>query len=388
MPFPRPLFVFWVCSNSWDEIMRVLQLLPELNQGGVERGTVDMVEALKTAGHEAYVASAGGAMLDQIEALGGIHYNLPIHKKHIKTFFIIPKLVKLVNDIGPDIIHVRSRVPAWLNHFAKSNYTCKPVIISTFHGLYSVSSYSKIMTKVDRIIAISNTVKSHIINHYRIHPAKISLIPRGCDANHFRPGVVSPMWQKQWYTTFPQTKGKKILSIVSRLSEKKGIDHFIRLLSKLDDSCHGLIVGSLEHCKPKYLTSLKALVEDLNISDRITFCGLRRDVKEIYSLSDLTYALKIEPEAFGRTVVEAIQMKTPVIGWDIGGVAENLKTLFPEGLIPLKDEQALLVKTQALLAAKDHEIKENIFTKDKMVNETIAVYEAAIRQNNMECERA
>ena len=366
--------------------MRVLQLLPELNQGGVERGTVDMVEALKASGHDAYVISAGGALVGQIEAVGGIHYSLPIHRKHIKSFFVIPKLVQLVNEIQPDIIHIRSRVPAWLNHFAKSKYTCKPIIISTFHGLYSVSSYSKIMTKVDRVIAISNTVKSHIIEHYRIHPAKISLIPRGCDANHFKPGGISPLWQKQWYKTFPQTKGKKILSVVSRLSEKKGLDYFIRLMAQLDHDHHGLIVGSLEHCKPKYLASLKALVDELNVSDRVTFCGLRRDVKEIYALSDVTYALKIEPEAFGRTVIEAIQMQTPVIGWDIGGVAESLETLFPEGLIPLKNEQALLAKTQAFLAKENFEIKANTFTKDKMVAATIAVYEAMIRQKDLECE--
>lgn len=364
--------------------MRVLQLLPELNQGGVERGTVDMVEGLRASGHDAHVISAGGAMVTQIESLGGVHHTLPVHRKHIKSLLVVPKLIQLVNSIKPDIIHVRSRVPAWLNHLAKSKYTSKPVILSTFHGLYSVSGYSKVMTKADRIIAISNTVKGHVIENYRIHPAKISLIPRGCDTNQFKIGGLSSVWQKQWFESFPQTKGKKILSVVSRLSEKKGIDYFIKLISKLDDNHHGLIVGSLEHCKPKYLASLKALVNELGVSDRITFCGLRRDVREIYAFSDVTYALKIEPEAFGRTVIEAIQMQTPVVGWNIGGVAESLNVLFPEGLIPLKDEQALLEKTKSLLAQKNIVLKENTFTKDKMVAETLAVYEAMLRQKELE----
>lgn len=200
---------------------------------------------------------------------------------------------------------------------------------------------------------------------------------------------MSSTWKKEWYQAFPQTKDKKILSVVSRLSEKKGLDYFIRLMAQLDHDHHGLIVGSLEHCKPKYLASLKALVDELNVSDRVTFCGLRRDVKEIYTLSDVTYALKIEPEAFGRTVIEAIQMKTPVIGWDIGGVAESLNVLFPDGLIPLNDEQALLEKTQSLLAAAGTDfIKENTFTKDKMVAETLAVYDAMIRKKDLECESA
>lgn len=368
--------------------MRVLQLLPELNQGGVERGTIDIVEGLRTSGHDAHVISAGGSLVSKIESLGGIHHTLPIHKKHVKTLFMVPKLIQLVNTIKPDIVHIRSRIPAWLNYLAKSKYISKPLIISTFHGLYSVSGYSKIMTNADRIIAISNTVKSHIIKHYRIHPANISLIARGCDTNQFKMGNLSAAWQKQWFESFPQTKGKKILSLVSRLSEKKGIDYFIKLISKLDDQHHGLVVGSLEHCKPKYLASLKALVNELGVSDRITFCGLRRDVHAIYAFSDVTYALKIEPEAFGRTVIEAIQMQTPVIGWNIGGVAESLNVLFPDGLIPLKDEQALLEKTKQLLAQKHVALKENTFTKDKMVTETIAVYDAMMRQKGLEYENA
>ena len=360
--------------------MRVLQLVPELNQGGVERGTVDMVSALVTAGHEAFVVSAGGQMVEEIETLGGTHINLPIHKKHIKTLFVISKLVHLVNKIRPDIIHVRSRIPAWLNCLSMLRYKHKPIVITTFHGLYSVSSYSKVMTKADLVIAISNTVKAHILKHYRLHPAKITLIPRGCDTDVLQPGPLSDAWLSSWYKAFPQTKGKKILSLVTRLSEKKGIDYFIRLLSKLDDTHHGIIVGSLTHCKPKLLASLKALVLDLGLTNKITFCDMRQDVGNIYNLSDITFALKIEPEAFGRTVIEAIQMKTPVVGWDLGGVAESLSELFPEGLVPLKDEAALLETTKNLLMNPNLKPRKNTYTKAKMVAQTLMVYEALLKQ--------
>ncbi|MEE2770411.1 MAG: glycosyltransferase [Pseudomonadota bacterium] len=364
--------------------MKVLQLLPELNQGGVERGTIDMVEGLIANGHEAHVISAGGSLVKQIEALGGVHHTLPIHRKHIKSLFVIPSLIKHVNEIKPDIIHVRSRIPAWLNNFSMSKYIKKPLLITTFHGLYSVSGYSKIMTKAHRVIAISNTVKSHILEQYRIHPAKVSVITRGCDTKKLTPGVLDQTWLQAWYREFPQTKNKKVLSMVSRLSEKKGFDYFIRLIAQLDDNHHGLIVGSLTHCKPKFLASLKQLVHELKLTEKITFCDLRHDVKEIYALSDITYALKIEPEAFGRTVIESIQMKTPVIGWDIGGVAESLKQLFPYGLVPLKDEATLLEKTKEILSGQSIKMNSNPFTKDKMVSETLSVYKAMLRQQAME----
>ena len=141
--------------------------------------------------------------------------------------------------------------------------------------------------------------------------------------------------------------------------------------------------------KPKFRTFREKLTTDKYDSfqkklEKITFCDLRHDVKEIYALSDITYALKIEPEAFGRTVIESIQMKTPVIGWDIGVVAESLKQLFPYGLVPLKDEATLLEKTKEILSGQSIKMNSNPFTKDKMLSETLAVYKAMLRQQAME----
>lgn len=365
--------------------MKVLQLLPELNQGGVERGTVDMVEGLVNQGHEAYVVSAGGILVEQIEALGGQHFKLPVHRKSLSTLLVIPRLKQLINTLAPDIIHVRSRVPAWVNRLASFGYKEKPIFISTYHGLYSVSAYSRVMTQADQIIAVSNTVKAHMIRHYGVTESKITVIPRGCDTRIFTPKEPSNAWLQDWYTQFPQTQGKKLLTMVSRLSSKKGFEYLLGLLAKLDNDCHGLIVGSTTHCKPRYLAKLKQRINEMNLQDRVTLCGMRQDVAQIYAMSDIVFGLRTEPESFGRTMIEAIQMQTPVIGWDIGGVGEILAELFPEGLVPLKDERTLLAKTKAILGDKSIQPKQNMYTKDGMIQKTLAVYEKVLKQTKEVC---
>ena len=329
--------------------MKVLQILPQLNIGGVERGTLDLSKALIENGHDAYVISGGGILVNELEKSGATHYEMPVHIKSLKTLFLAKKLSEKILSINPDIVHVRSRMPAWVNYRAFKKLQNKPVLVSTFHGLYSFPIYSKVMSFVDHTIAISNTVESYIIQNYDLEKKDITIIPRGCDPNTFNNLSIDPKEKDDLLNEFPQIKGKKVLTIPGRITKWKGIAEFIQLMSLLDNSYHGLVVGPIAKSKKRYFNKLLEKVSSLNLDNRITFTGSRRDISNIYKISDIVYNLSQTPEPFGRTMIEAIACGTKVVGWNHGGASEILKKLFPQGLVDL-DEMEKLRDTTVTIA--------------------------------------
>ena len=307
--------------------MKVLQILPQLNIGGVERGTLDLSKALIQNGHDAFVISGGGILVNELEKSGATHYEMPVHIKSLKTLFLAKKLSEKILSINPDIVHVRSRMPAWVNYRAFKKLQNKPVLVSTFHGLYSFPIYSKVMSFVDHTIAISNTVESYIIQNYDLEKKDITIIPRGCDPNTFNNVSIDPKEKDDLLNEFPQIKGKKVLTIPGRITKWKGIAEFIQLMSLLDNSYHGLVVGPTAKSKKRYFNKLLEKVSSLNLDNRITFTGSRRDISNIYKISDIVYNLSQTPEPFGRTMIEAIACGTKVVGWNHGGASEILKKL-------------------------------------------------------------
>ena len=356
--------------------LKIIQLLPELNIGGVERGTTDFSKVLVKNGHESIVISNGGIYEKDIIEHGGKHINLPIHKKSIFSFLLSKKLRVIYEKEKPDIVHVRSRMPAWINYYAFKKLSKRPLLISTFHGLYSTPIYSQVMSKVDHMIAISQTVKNYIIETYKVSENKITTIPRGCDIEHFNKRMLTNNWIDSWYSEFPQTKNKIILTLPTRISKWKGLDCFLKLISKLDGKkYHGLVVGPTSSSKEKYFKSLKSSVRDLGITKNITFTGSRSDIVNIYKMSDVVFNLSIKPEPFGRTTIEAISCGSKVIGWNHGGTKEILEDLFPEGLVCLNDIESLKQKV-IKISNKDHPLpRENSFTSNRMIKETINLYD-------------
>ena len=190
--------------------MRIVQLLPELNTGGVERGAVDLSAELIKQGHKSYIISNGGLLEQEVINHGGKHIKLPIHKKSLGTLFLANKLYETYTKINPDIIHVRSRVPALVNLLAFRKFTQKrPLLVSTFHGLYSKPFYSQVMAKVDHTIAISSCVKSYIQENYKIHDSNITLIHRGCDIKMFNNDPLELSWKSNFFNKFPNAINKK-----------------------------------------------------------------------------------------------------------------------------------------------------------------------------------
>ena len=357
--------------------MRVVQILPQLNIGGVERGTLDLSKALIEQGHESYVISGGGILVDELIRSGAKHYEIPVHIKSLRTLYLAKSLSEKISSIDPDIVHVRSRMPAWVNYRALKMLQRKPLLISTFHGLYSFPIYSKVMSFVDHSIAISKTVERYILDNYKLDKDDITIIPRGCDPIEFNKGVINPVDKANIIEEFPQIVGKKVLTIPGRITKWKGVAEFIELLALLDDNYHGLIVGPVAKSKKKYLNKLQNKVSSLNLEDKITFTGSRRDIANIYKISDVVFNLSQTPEPFGRTMIEAIACGAKVVGWNHGGASEILTELFPQGLVTLNDMNKLL-KTTNRVASSNSLPRENIFTANRMTSSTISLYQNLI----------
>ena len=357
--------------------MKVLQILPQLNIGGVERGTLDLSKALIQKGHESFVVSGGGILVDELIQSGAEHYEIPVHIKSLRTLSLAKNLSKTISSIDPDIVHVRSRMPAWVNFRAFKMLQKKPLLISTFHGLYSFPIYSQVMSFVDHSIAISKTVEKYILKNYKLNKGDITVIPRGCDPTEFNNSSINPDHKAKILNEFPEIVGKKVLTIPGRITKWKGVAEFIELLSLLDENYHGLVVGPTAKSKIKYLNKLQNKVLSLNLEDKITFTGSRRDIANIYKISDVVFNLSQTPEPFGRTMIEAIACGAKVVGWNHGGASEILSELFPQGLVKLNDMNELLNATN-LITSSNSFPRENIFTASRMTNSTINLYQDLI----------
>ena len=362
--------------------MKVLQILPELNSGGVERGTLEVADFLVKEGHEALVVSNGGRLVSKLEESGARHIAMPVHRKSLGSLFQVRPFRKLLEKEKPDILHIRSRVPGWIAYLAwrKMDKATRPRLVSTVHGFYSVNRYSAVMTKGERVIAVSESIRNYITESYPDTPAgKISVIHRGVDPEQF-PSSFQPdaAWLEKWRAEQPQLTGKKVLLLPGRITRLKGHGDFFRLLAALKNQgrlVHGLIAGDAHPKKQDYLAELKSLLAEMGLVDDVTFLGHRGDVREIMAVSDVVCALSQQPESFGRTVLEAMAIRKPVLGYDCGGVGELLSAVFPVGKVPLGDAARLLEKAVRILdESPEPKVPEGAFTLEAMCGNTLALY--------------
>ncbi len=366
--------------------MKIIQLVPALNSGGVERGTLEVARALVAAGHESVVISSGGRMVAQLEAEGTRHITLPIHKKALSSLWQIRPLRKIILQERADILHVRSRIPAWLTHFAlrKIKGVVRPVLISTVHGFYSVNRYSEIMTRADRVIAVSDSVVAYIRDNYPACPMdSVTRIYRGINPEEFPHGYrPSNLWWQKTLHDFPELEHKLWLILPGRITRLKGHESLFALVAALKDKypVHGVVVGDAHEKKQAYLAELHAQVAALGLTDRITFVGHKSDIREWLAASDVVLSLSAQAETFGRTTLEAISVGTPVVGWDRGGVAEILSQCYPAGLVPAEDDHALLQAVDALLTQPVTPAPVTIFALSQMTDQTIALYAEMVAQ--------
>ncbi|MBC7979766.1 MAG: glycosyltransferase family 4 protein [Armatimonadetes bacterium] len=367
--------------------MKVLQILPELNSGGVERGTLEVADYLVKKGHKALVVSNGGRMVEALEKSGARHILMPVHKKSPGSLLQVKPFRKLLEKERPDILHIRSRAPGWIAWLAwrGMNPDTRPRLVTTVHGFYSVNRYSAIMTKGERVIAVSNSIREYILKNYpKVTAEKIRVIHRGVSPEQF-PKDYRPTeeWLSAWRTSYPKLVGRKILLLPGRITRWKGHEDFIRLISGLRSEgmgVHGLILGDTHSDKKTYEARLKELTEMLDIKSEITFLGYRKDVRDVMSISDLIVSLSKSQEAFGRVVSEAAALGKPILGYDHGGVSEQLEELFPQGRVPVGDVSTAIEVARLILQNQQIPIANNFYTLERMLSATISVYSDLLQE--------
>ncbi len=364
----------------------VAQILPALNSGGVERGTVEITEALTRAGHRALVISAGGELVDAIEQCGGEHITLPVGDKSLFKLGLVLKLKQLMRDEHVEIVHPRSRWPAWLSWFAWRTLPVnqRPHFVTTVHGFYSVNAYSSIMTRGEKVICVSQSIYEYVQTHYpRCAREQLVVIPRGIDQSVFKYDFKpSTHWLSQWRKDFPQLEGREILLLPGRITRLKGHHDFINLITGLiaaGRNVHGLILGGEDPNRQQYAQELRQAVITAGLEDRIDFLGSRSDVREIMAASQIVLSLSTQPESFGRTTLEALSLGRPVIGYAHGGVDEILSHLYPIGGTVVGDLEALINKTIGLLEQPVQVEPTNSFDLSQMQDKTLDLYQQLAR---------
>lgn len=363
--------------------MKVIQLVPELNAGGVERGTLEIGRFLAANGHTSIVVSGGGRMVSQLLDEGSRHIGLTVGRKRLGSLRLVPRLRRLFKQERPDIVHVRSRFPAWLTWLAwrKMDPTTRPRLISTVHGFYSVNAYSKIMTCGERVICVSESVRDYVLKNYpSVNTEKLTVIHRGVDTSEYPYGYrPSPEWLDRWIAENPRVKDRYVVTLPGRITRWKGQLDFlevIRLLRKRKVAAHGLIVGEPHRHKHAFFAEVQHAVEVTGLDPHITFLGHRSDLREVMAVSDVVVSCSTDPEAFGRVTLEALSLGRPVAGYDHGGVHEQLTALLPDGLIPVGDIQSMADRLAEWVSEPVLPQTKNPFTLLQMQRSVIEVYQS------------
>lgn len=364
--------------------LTVVQLLPALDAGGVERSTLEIAAALVEAGHRAVVVSAGGRLLPKLLESGAEHVELDIGRKSLRTFFRAGKLRKVIEACGADIVHARSRLPAWIGWRAVQGIApmWRPHFVTTVHGLNSPSRYSAIMTQGERVICVSDTVREHVLRHYpRTDPARLVVIPRGIEPAAFpRHACPDAGARAAVAAQHPQLGGEgPLLLLPGRGTRLKGHGDALNLLAAL--RADGIdarlwMPGARQAGREDYITELEAEARSLGAADVLAITEPTSNMAEAYAASDQVLQLSRKPEAFGRTVIEALSVGRPVLGWSHGGVGELLAELQPGGGVPAFDETMLVMRARELLARPPAPPATMPYTLQAMQQATLATYTA------------
>ncbi len=371
----------------------VLQILPSLVTGGVERGTVEVTEALVKAGFRALVASSGGPMVKEVEAAGGEHFALPLASKNpVVMCANIPRLCRLIRENKVDLVHVRSRAPAWSAlRAAKSTGT---PLVTTFHSAYGAKSkikrwYNAVMARGARVIAISDFVADYAKRTYGVQEEILRVIPRGVDIAAFDPEKVGPSRIDELRRRWNLPEGKPVILMPGRLTRWKGQLVLIRALAQIKDRdflC--VIVGGGKDSA--YGQELAQAVSQLKLQGKVDIKDTCRDMPAAYCLASLVAVPSTRPEGFGRTVIEAQAMGTPVIATNHGGARETVANGETGWLVPPNDEKALAQAIafvlampkpeKTALAARATAHIRGHFTTDIMTLKTLSVYRELLKR--------
>lgn len=365
--------------------MSIVQVLPALEMGGVERGTLEVARRLVAEGHRSTVISAGGRLVEQLEREGSTHLAWDVGAKRLATLRWIPRLRRYLRDARPDVLHLRSRLPAWMAYWAWKSLPAaeRPALVTTVHGFYTPGRYSSVMMRGEHVIAISESVRIHVLEHYSwVDPARIRVIHRGVDPAVYPHGYRPPAeWLAAWCAEHPELQNQYVLTLPARLSRWKGQEDFIAIIAALRAQgvpAHGLLVGGTHPRKRHYEAELRAQIAAQHLGQYITLLGHRSDLREIMAVSDVVLSLSREPEAFGRVSLEALSLGRPVIAYAHGGVGEQLAAILPRGAVPVGDHVTAVQRLMAWYGMPPQVPTRQPFTLERMLTATLEVYREAV----------
>lgn len=375
----------------------ILQVVPEMATGGVERTTVEVATAIIEAGGRALVFSAGGRLVHELEAIGAEHIFGEANSKHPWTVFVSnpAKLGKLIVQEKVDIVHARSRAPAWSALLAARR--TKTPFVTTYHGIYNAKSgikrwYNSVMARGDLVIANSGYTRDHILTEHKIAPDKIEVIYRGVDVENFDPQAVSNKDQEalagQWGIQLLSPRLRAILP--ARLTAWKGhkvLLEALGILKRRGVEIECLMVGDPQG-RDAYRGELSHDIRRLGLDGHVHLVGHCSDMPAALSLADFAVTPSTEPEAFGRTAAEAQAMGLPVIASDLGGARETVEDGVTGFLSPAGDGKALADCIGRLLAlspaqkaamgAAGAKRVRSLFTTRALQLATIALYQRLV----------
>lgn len=367
----------------------ILQVVPSLIAGGVERGTIEIAKAIAEANCNPLVLSSGGPLVTKAEAAGAKHIKMNVDTKNpIFLFNNIYKIAKLIEQEKVDIIHARSRAPAWSSYFAAKKTNIR--FVTTFHGIYNFSEsfkrqYNSIMTYGERVIAVSDFVKDHILDNYDIDESIIRVIHRGVDAKYFNPKNLSEDNLELLREKYHVPKSMPVILLPARMTRWKGHEHLIKALDSIrNKDFYCIIAGDLSR-HPNFTEEIRSMIQEFKLQRKIQIFGPEADMLSLYGISDIVLSTSIEPEAFGRVIIESQSMEKIVIASNIGGAAETIIDEVTGYHIEPNNPQELAEKIAFVLdnldSAKLNKIRKNArisssqsFSLETMQKKTIDVY--------------
>ncbi len=379
----------------------ILQIVPDLQSGGAERATIDMAEAISHAGGRCLVASRGGRMVSELQSKGGVWLPFPAATKNPFAMALNSvRLARILRDEGVDIVHARSRAPAWVAWYATRQAGAK--LVTTYHSAYYGASpiklrYNAIMAAGDRVIAISEFAAQRI---RRLHPEaadRVVVIPRGADLRHFSPESVSPTRVERLRAHWDVAAHERLVLLPARLAARKGhavaIEAARRLAPEGATDIRILFVGD-PHSE-SFRRALEAQIARAGVADFVRIVGHCDDMPAAYLAAAVIIAPSTEPEAFGRVAIEAQAMGAPVIVSDIGASPEIVRAppqtpshLATGWRVPPGDASRLAESIREALAmtasARDGltlRARDNVqarFSVEQMQHATLAVYRGLI----------
>ena len=332
----------------------VLQVLPALASGGVERGAVEITEAIVAAGGRAIVASAGGAMVARVVRAGGQHATLPLDSKNPLTIWAnAGRLEKIILAEGVDIVHARSRAPAWSAWLAARRTGAH--FVTTWHGSYSETFFGKrryndVMARGERVIAISRHIAAELMARHHVPAERVRIIFRGVDPAVFDPGAVRGDRLLRLARQWRLLDGQRVILLAARLTRWKGQAVAIEALKNLADRDVHLVLAGADQGRTAYVTELLALAARLGVADRVRLVGECGDMPAALALCEVALNCSTTPEAFGRSVIEAQAMARVVIATDHGGAAETVAHGHTGLLVRPADPGALAAMLDQVLA--------------------------------------